>query len=89
MKVRDVIVTNPSGIHARPASNLVKLANTFNSSIFISKNGSLYNAKSILNLLAAEIHRGSEIKIHADGSDEDAALDAIAEAISSGLGEIV
>ena len=80
-------IKNPSGLHARPASNFVKTANSFKCKVAVKFNDTEYNAKSILALMSAAIKSGSEIEISCDGEDEAQALAAIKAAVESGLGE--
>ena len=87
MKTCTITVKNPSGIHARPASLFVKLAMSFHSKITVEHDGVQYNGKSILNLLAAQLHQGVEICLTTEGEDEDAAMEALTKAINEGLGE--
>lgn len=82
-----VTVTNPSGLHLRPAGLLCKEALKFKSAIMIQKNGSVSNAKSVLSVLGACVKNGDEVTIACEGSDEEDALAHIVELIRSGLGE--
>ena len=52
MKVKKVILKNESGIHARPASEIVKIASKYQSTINLIANGKQINAKSILNIMS-------------------------------------
>ena len=74
-------VANRLGLHARPAAELVKIANRFESEIQIAKDGMWVNAKSILGVMTLAAERGSELSIKAEGPDADAAVAAIAELI--------
>ncbi|ADQ03696.1 Phosphotransferase system, phosphocarrier protein HPr [Caldicellulosiruptor owensensis OL] len=69
-----VVLKNPTGLHARPASIFVTEAGKFKSDIFIIKDGKQVNAKSILNILAMGAKKGDEIVLKAVGEDEDKAL---------------
>ncbi len=84
---RKIIVINESGLHARPASTLVKAAAKFKSKITISKGEKSYDAKSLLGILSAGISRGTEIVLECSGDDEAEALKGLAELIEAGLGE--
>lgn len=82
-----VTVTNPMGLHMRPAQLFVREMTAFDSDVLILyKNGSV-NGKSIMNLIAACIKQGSEIVIQCMGSDEKEALQRAVSLIESGLGE--
>ncbi|HNW61159.1 MAG TPA: HPr family phosphocarrier protein [bacterium] len=74
-------IKNKLGIHARPAGQLVKLASHYKSAIYISRNRTEVNAKSIMGVLMLEAGHGSEIVIRVDGEDEFSALAAIEELI--------
>lgn len=84
---QNIIVVNKSGLHARPASNLVKMASKFKSDINIINGEKCYNAKSLLGILSAGIVKGTEIVLECTGEDEADALKSIADLIESGLGE--
>ena len=77
MLQREVLINNPAGLHARPASLLVAQAAKSKSEISIRFNNKTINAKSILSVLAGGIRSGSQIVVTADGEDEREALDAI------------
>ncbi len=74
-------VANRLGLHARPAAELVKIANRFESEIQIAKDGIWVNGKSILGVMTLAAERGSEVSIKAEGPDADAAVAAIADLI--------
>ncbi|SCY78880.1 HPr family phosphocarrier protein [Alkaliphilus peptidifermentans] len=82
-----ITIKTKLGIHARPASVLVKEAAKFNSDIFIIKDGNKFNAKSIMNLIGMAAKHGDEISIRVSGTDEEAAFEAITAIIKDGLGE--
>lgn len=82
-----VMVINPSGIHARPASNLIKTASSFRCSTILVVDEKRIQAKSVLSVMAAGIKRGTEIAVECSGEDEKEALDTIISAIKNGLGE--
>lgn len=82
-----VIITNPSGLHLRPAGLLCKTAVNFKSAVTFRYKNSVANAKSILSVLGACIKNGDEIEFVCDGEDEKEALNTIIELIKNGLGE--
>lgn len=63
-----------TGLQARPAAQFVQEANRYSSHLFLEKDGKKVNAKSIMGLMSLAIANGEEIKIIADGPDEDVAL---------------
>ncbi len=62
------------GLHARPAAQLVKLAQQYNCTLRLSTSNGQADAKSILDILSLAAGPGSELHIHADGPDEKEAL---------------
>lgn len=85
MFVREVIVKNQVGLHARPATFFIQKANEFKSSIWIEKEERRVNAKSLLGILSLGIVGGTDIRIIADGSDEQQAVEALIELVESGF----
>lgn len=84
---REFEITNRLGLHARAAAQLVHLANRFASEIRIAKDGVEVNAKSIMGVLMLAAPRYSLVVIRAEGTDAEAAVDAIAVLIASKFGE--
>ncbi len=83
-------VRNATGLHARPATEFVSLAKTFQANVTLHKEGSARkpaNAKSILQVLAEGCNAGAEVAICAEGIDEQQAVEALAALIDSGFGE--
>lgn len=87
MFVREVMVKNQVGLHARPATFFIQKANEFKSSIWIEKEERRVNAKSLLGILSLGIVGGTNVKIIADGADERNAVDALIELVDSGFSE--
>ncbi len=87
MVTRKVVITNPTGLHLRPAGNLCKVAMNYKSHISFSYGENTANAKSVLSVLGACIKCGDELEFKCEGPDEEEALEAILSAIESGLGE--
>ena len=85
MYVKDVTVQNQVGLHARPATFFIQKANEFKSSIWIEKEERRVNAKSLLGVLSLGIVGGTDIKIIADGVDEQNAVDALVRLVDSGF----
>ena len=91
MKSARVTIINPTGLHARPASEFVSKAKQFSSRITI-KNAAQeasvpVNAKSIIHLLTLGLSQGAVAEITAEGEDESAAIEALKQLVESGLGE--
>jgi phosphocarrier protein HPr len=90
MRSVELVVSNPSGLHARPATLFTEAAAGFASKITVenvSRGKAPVDAKSTLMLLTAGVSRDHRIRLAADGPDEDAAIDALVTLVSSGLGE--
>lgn len=80
-------VNNKIGMHLRAAGEFVKLANRFDSEVFVIKNDRKANGKSILGLASLAIGRGAEITIQINGQDEGAAKKALEELIANNFYE--
>ncbi len=87
MVARSVVVVNELGMHARAAAKFVHLANCFTSKVGVSRHGREMDGKSIMGLLLLAAARGTTISISADGSDEQAAVDALVLLVAEGFGE--
>ena len=87
MVSESVKVTNSQKFHMRPATMFVNEMAKFDSQVSIIFNGNKVNGKSLMNLIAACIKFGAEIKLECEGSDEVEALAKAKELIISGLGE--
>lgn len=74
-----ITITNPQGLHARPASLFVQLANRFRSTISLKKGAEEVDGKSIMGLLMLALERGSTVELMTDGPDAQAAAQALAE----------
>lgn len=85
MYCKEIDVVNPSGLHARPASDFVGLAKTFHSSIKIGRAGEedAYNAKSIIMLMSLGLEQGERAVLTAEGEDEHQAVDALADLVAT------
>lgn len=84
---KKVQVTNPSGLHLRPAGNLFQEAQKYRSDISIVYSDGTANAKSLLSILCACVKCGDEVELVCEGEDEKIAMKALLSAIRSGLGE--
>ncbi|MCI8349660.1 MAG: HPr family phosphocarrier protein [Oscillospiraceae bacterium] len=87
MFVKDVSVENQVGLHARPATFFIQKANEFKSSIWVEKEERRVNAKSLLGVLSLGIVGGTSIRIIADGSDEQQAVESLIKLVESGFAE--
>ena len=87
MFVKEVSVKNQVGLHARPATFFIQKANEYKSSIWVEKEERRVNAKSLLGILSLGIVGGAKIRIIADGSDEQLAVDGLVKLVESGFSE--
>ena len=83
MFVKDVVVKNQVGLHARPATFFVQKANEFKSSIWVEKEERRVNGKSLLGVLSLGIIGGTSIRIIADGPDEETAVNSLVALVES------
>ena len=85
MFVKEVVVQNQVGLHARPATFFIQKANEFKSSIWVEKEERRVNAKSLLGVLSLGIVGNTDIRIIADGTDEEAAVTSLVRLVESGF----
>ena len=88
MKNCEVVVTNASGLHARPATFFIQKANTYKCTIMVEKDDRKVNAKSLLGVLSLGIAKGMTVTLIADGEDENAAITGLVELVDSGFSEV-
>jgi len=74
---KDMVVSNKLGVHARPAAMFVKVANKFQSEIFVEKDGETVNGKSIMGLMMLAAGPGSKLHVRAAGADAPQALNEL------------
>ncbi|WP_026505148.1 HPr family phosphocarrier protein [Butyrivibrio sp. NC3005] len=87
MVSQKVVISNPTGLHIRPAGILCKVAMRYKSLITFQVRDNVANAKSVLSVLGASVKCGDEIIFTCTGTDEQEALKGMVEAVESGLGE--
>ena len=86
MKKFTYIITDPIGIHARPAGSLVKAVKVFGSAVTVTgPDGKSADAKKLLALMSLGIRQGSEITVSVEGEDEDSAAAAIEQFLKENL----
>jgi len=83
----EVEIVNMQGLHARPAHQVVLLANEFPCKILVKKGDLEVDAKSIMSLMMLAADKGSRLQIQAQGERADEALVALDELFASGFGE--
>jgi phosphocarrier protein len=87
MFVKEVMVQNKVGLHARPATFFIQKANEYKSSIWVEREDRRVNAKSLLGVLSLGIVGGTNINIIADGADEELAVEGLVKLVKSGFAE--
>jgi phosphocarrier protein HPr len=75
--VRELLVENKMGIHARPAAMIVRVTNKFKADVFVEKDDEQVNGKSIMGLMMLAAAKGSKIKFVATGEDAEAMLNEL------------
>ena len=78
-----VKISNSTGLHARPATLLVKKASSFKSDISIESNGKKVNAKSLIGILSLGATKDTEITVITSGEDEVAAVNELVKLIET------
>ncbi|HCG79176.1 MAG TPA: HPr family phosphocarrier protein [Oceanospirillales bacterium] len=78
---KNVLIINKLGLHARAAAKLVSTASAFSSQLKIGKDGRMVDCKSIMSVMMLAASKGTELILTAEGSDEEAAVDAITDLI--------
>jgi len=82
-----VQILNKNGLHARPAAEIVKIAAKYQADVTLIRDGTEVNAKSIMGVMMLAAECGATLTLRAEGSDADAALEAIAGLIANKFGE--
>jgi phosphotransferase system HPr (HPr) family protein len=87
MATATVRLTNPQGLHARPAAMFSMTASGFGCEVLVSKNGKTVNGKSVIRLISLDCRTGDEITITTSGIDEVVALEKLSVLVQQGLAE--
>jgi phosphoenolpyruvate---glycerone phosphotransferase subunit DhaM len=90
MRTAEVVIINPSGLHARPGAHFRNLATTWQSKIRVenlTRSVGPVDATSILGILKLGAGKGHRLSLSVEGPDEDEAIAALVASIESGLGE--
>ena len=82
-----VQISNKLGLHARASAKLTKLAGSYQSQVFLSRNGRRVNGKSIMGVMMLAAGLGSEVEIEVEGPDEQVAMEGLRELIVNKFGE--
>ena len=84
---RQVEITNKLGLHARASAKLTKLAGSYQSEVWLARDGRRVNAKSIMGVMMLAAARGTNLKLEVDGPDEAEAMEALTGLIADKFGE--
>ncbi|MDD5296207.1 MAG: HPr family phosphocarrier protein [Rhodocyclaceae bacterium] len=87
MPKSEALIVNKLGLHARASAKLTQMATSFQSEVWMERNGRRINAKSIMGVMMLAAGKGSTVMIETDGPDADAALAAILQLIADKFGE--
>jgi phosphocarrier protein len=79
------VITDPEGIHARPAGALVKAASAFSSKVTLEKGGKEVDAKRIFGIMGLAAKKGDTILLRADGEDEESAIEQLSSFLKTNL----
>ena len=85
--VQSVRVVNPLGLHARPAAAFVRVAGRHPCQVFVGKDDTEVNGKSIMGVLMLAAEAGSELVIRADGDGAEQAVAELVALVQGGFGE--
>lgn len=88
MVSKTIVLSNEKGLHLRPAGKVCDLALTFKAHSQMQIGDQIYNLKSMLSVLSAQVSSGTEMKITCEGVDEKEALDAIVRLMSGDLEDV-
>ncbi len=84
---RELVLTNPAGLHARPATTFAKLAKAFESEVLLRKDGLEVNGKSPLDIMTLGAEKGARLTLITRGPDAPEAFHALLELLESDFGE--
>ena len=82
-----ISISNKLGLHARASAKLTKLAGSFQSDVFLTRNDRRVNAKSIMGVMMLAAGIGSVVEIEVTGADEHQAMNALVALINDKFGE--
>ena len=85
MKEFKYTITDPEGIHARPAGELVKAANQFTSPVKLANGGKSGDCKKIFGIMGLAVKNGQEVTLTFEGEDEEAAYEAVSQVMKENM----
>lgn len=83
MYIREVVIKNPTGLHARPATGLVNLVKKLDARIELVKGEEHIDPRSIINLLTSDLKQGTSVRVCAESDDDSCAVDTVCNYIES------
>lgn len=84
---QDVTIVNEGGLYMMPCAMLREIGVQYISNVMLRYDGVLYSGKSVMNMMSAGIRKGAVVTVECSGPDEEEALDAVLDAISSGFSD--
>ena len=87
MTSAELTIANKLGLHARAAAKLTQIASSFQSEVWLTRNGRRVNAKSIMGVMMLAAGKGASVTVEADGLDANEAVAAIRELVAGRFGE--
>ncbi len=87
MQLREVVICNKLGLHARAAAKFVTLAAQFESDIRLARGVREVNGKSIMGVMMLAATQGTTLHIIATGTDETSALQRLEQLVGERFGE--
>jgi phosphocarrier protein len=84
---QDIEIVNRLGLHARASAKLTQLASSYQCEVWMSRDGRRVNAKSIMGVMMLAAAKGSSVELETNGSDEQAAMEALVALINDKFGE--
>lgn len=85
--VRELVLTNKYGLHARPAMRFVEAAMKFSCEVYVTKDGQEVNGKSVMGMMLLAAEKGSVLAVRTVGDDAEPAIEAIARLVGDRFGE--
>lgn len=82
-----VAIAHPTGIHARPAAHIAKLAGQFDATIKLAHKSKEIDAKSIVGVMSLAAQANDEVVVSAEGNQAEAAVQALVEMLSKPFAE--
>jgi len=86
--IKELVVNNKMGIHARPAAMIVRITNKFKADVFVEKDEEQVNGKSIMGLMMLAAGKGSKVKFLATGDDAQQMLTELEQLFARKFDEV-